>query len=68
MPRQKKTGIDPKKAQKLLRLSTELSDVVEDILEDQGAYKPEFVEGLNISIRQAQAGKLFKIKSLDDLR
>ena len=52
---------------RLFRLSAELADVTEDILEQQGAYSEEFLSGLSRSLQEAREGNLRTVNSLADL-
>ena len=52
---------------KLYRLSLEMADLVEEILESRGEYNKEFLEGLERSFTDAKAGRVKKINSLVDL-
>lgn len=57
----------PTKIKRLYKLSTELSELSEDILEDLGYFNDEFVEGVNHSLKEAKRGKLTKIESILEL-
>jgi len=57
-----------KEAYKIFKISAELADTMEDVLEDHAQYNPEFITGLKLSLKQARSGKLKKIKSLKGLR
>ncbi len=61
-------NIGSAKIKKIFDLSIALAEVTENILEDQGAYRGEFLAGLKKSLRESRVGKLTKITSLDDLR
>ncbi|MEX0617198.1 MAG: hypothetical protein WD231_05360 [Candidatus Woykebacteria bacterium] len=61
------TTVSTKEIKKIHKLSSELSDLTENILESQGAYREEFLNGLKKSIEEERVGKVKKIKSLADL-
>lgn len=65
-PKQKSNTITafPEELTKLYKLSTEMADLTETLLEDKGAYNKEFVRGLKVSIASK---KVKKIDSLSDL-
>ena len=56
-----------KEIRKLYRLSLEMADLAEDILESRGEYSKEFLEGLHRSLADENTGKTRKINSLADL-
>ena len=58
----------PKEAYRLFRISADLADMLEDILESRGNYSPEFLKGLKLSLKQAKIGKSQKVNSLSALR
>lgn len=58
----------PKEAYRLFKVTTDLADTLEDIMEVHGSYSPEFLKGLKVSIKQAQTGKLKSLKTLKDLK
>ncbi|OGE81030.1 MAG: hypothetical protein A3H72_03705 [Candidatus Doudnabacteria bacterium RIFCSPLOWO2_02_FULL_48_8] len=57
----------PKEAYRLFRISNDLSDAVEDILESHGSYGEEFLKGLRVSFKQTRLGKFRKINSLMEI-
>jgi len=61
------TTISIKEIKKIHDLSAQLSEFTEDLLESQGAYSDEFIQGLERSLEEARAGKTKRIKSLSDL-
>ncbi len=52
----------------MFRISADLADMLEDILESRGNYSPEFLKGLKLSLKQAKIGKSQKVNSLSALR
>lgn len=62
------SDISSNELQRLFRLSLEIADIAEDILESRGAYSKEFLSGLKKSLKDAREGKVKKIKSLSELR
>ena len=58
----------PKEAYRLFVKVTDLADALEEIMENHAAYSPEFLTGLNLSLKQAKQGKLNKINSLGELK
>lgn len=67
MPKVKTLQLQPKEAYKIFRMSVDLADAMEEILENSGRYSAEFAKGLNVSFKQAGSGKLKRIASLKDL-
>lgn len=61
------TSLPPTKIKRLYKLSTELSELSEDLLEDLGYFSDEFVRGIQRSLKEARQGKLTKIESLLEL-
>lgn len=59
---------DTKEAQQLIRMSIELANTLDDILEKHTSYSKKFLRGLEISLTQAKAAKLKKITSLGALK
>jgi hypothetical protein len=53
--------------EEILRKTAKMMDLAEDIMEELGGYRKEFLRGLETSIREVKAGKTKKIKSLADL-
>lgn len=62
-----KMNIGRAKIKKIFDLSTELAEVTEDILEERGKYRAEFLAGLKKSLREARTGKLREITSLEEV-
>lgn len=60
--------LKPQDAYRLFKVSTELADTLENILETHGAYSSEFVRGLTLSFKQADSGKLKKVRSIKGVR
>lgn len=60
--------ISPRELRRLFKLSLEIADIAEDILELQGAYKKEFLHGLEKSLKEVKKGKVRKIESLFELQ
>ena len=52
---------------RLLAISWQLSDMLEDALEEHRGYTKEFLQGLEKSLKNARAGKVVRINSLRDL-
>ncbi len=52
---------------KLFEMSNQLADTAENILEAQGDYSPEFLEGLKTSLQEAKDGNLKKVSLLKGL-
>ena len=70
MPKVKESNkitLNPQQAKDLFTLSNKISDMTEEILEDQAIYSQEFLRGLKSSLKDAKEGKLTKIESLTDL-
>lgn len=63
-----KVNIGRARIKKIFDLSVALAEVTEDILEEGGNYGDEFLAGLKKSLREARAGKLTRITSLQALR
>lgn len=57
-----------KKIRRLFDVGSEITELTEEVLEELGEYKQEFLLGLEKSVREAKNGKLKKIKFLKDLR
>ena len=49
--------------QKISRIADEL----EDLIEDKGNYRPDFLKSLQTSIKQAKSGRVKKLRSLREL-
>lgn len=62
-----KISLSPREVEKLFRLTYQIVDFSEDVLEKQQLYKKEFLRGLKRSVSDAKIGKLTKIESLIDL-
>ncbi|MBI2052396.1 MAG: hypothetical protein HYT38_01815 [Candidatus Sungbacteria bacterium] len=65
-----KTAITPlgvSKIRRLFSVGSEITELAEEVLEELGEYKQEFLLGLEKSVKEAKSGKLKKIKSLKDL-
>lgn len=60
--------LKPQDAYRLFKVSTELADTLENILETHGAYSNEFVQGLALSFKQVDNGKLKKVRSIKGVR
>jgi hypothetical protein len=52
---------------KLYKLSLDMADLAEDILESRGEYSDEFLSSLKKSLADEKTGKVRKINSLSDL-
>jgi hypothetical protein len=61
-------NLKPQELNRLFQISSELSDFIEDILEEQGQYSDDFIASLERSIKQAQQGRVRVLNSLRDLR
>jgi len=57
----------PEEAYRLFRITTDLADTLEDLLEAQGAYSKEFQKGLRVASQQAQKKQVRKIHSISEL-
>ncbi len=57
----------PKEAYRLFRISNDLADTLEDILESHGSFSQEFLKGLELSFKQARSSKLKKTNSLKEI-
>lgn len=55
------------KIRRLYQLTSELEDLLEEILESEKFYKKKFLKGLYRSLKEAKQGKLKEIKSLREL-
>lgn len=63
-----KVILKPQELRRFFTITSELSDLAEDILERRGGYSEEFLSGLHKSLKEARAGKLREITSLAELR
>ncbi|MBI3588958.1 MAG: hypothetical protein HY093_00890 [Candidatus Liptonbacteria bacterium] len=61
-----KLGVN--EVRKLFLVSSNLTDLLEDILESKGEYSTEFLSGLKKSLNEFKSGKVFRINSLSNLR
>lgn len=59
--------LKPSEMKGIFRASERLLDLMEDMLERSGAYQPEFLKGLQTSLKQAKSKKLLTISSLKSL-
>lgn len=57
-----------KELHRIFRASSHLADLVEDVLERNSDFAPDFLSGLRRSVREAASGKTKRIESLKDLR
>lgn len=60
-------ALKTQEVERLFTMSSELAEFTEDILAAHGAYRKEFITGLQTSLHQARSGKLIKANSLADL-
>jgi len=51
----------------IFRASESLTEAVEDVLERQALYSPDFLRGLNVSLKEVKQGNMQKIVSFADL-
>ncbi len=56
------------KIRRLFDVGSEVAELAEEVLEELGEYKQEFLLGLEQSVKEAKSGKFKKIKFLKDLR
>ncbi len=56
------------KIRRLFSVGSEITELAEEVLEELGEYKQEFILGLEKSVKEAKDGKIKEIKSLKDLR
>ncbi|MFH1145775.1 MAG: hypothetical protein V1707_02320 [bacterium] len=66
--RQVLTGLKSQELRRLFGLTSELNDLLEDVLEEKGMYRKEFLQGLWRSAREAKIGKVTKVRRIADLR
>ena len=59
--------LPPSQIRKLFDLSNYLSDLTEELLEENTHYSQEFIKGLKKSEKDLRKGKIRKVKSLHDL-
>lgn len=62
------TPLGVSKIRRLFSVGSEITELAEEVLEELGEYKQEFLLGLENSVREAKSGKLKKLKSLKGLR
>ncbi|MEK7564729.1 MAG: hypothetical protein AAB394_02070 [Patescibacteria group bacterium] len=62
------TPLGISKIRRLFSVGSEITELAEEVLEELGEYKQEFMLGLEKSVKEFKSGKLKKIKSLKDLR
>ena len=60
--------LDVSKIRRLFDVGSEVTELAEEFLEELGEYNPEFLLGLEKSVRESKSGKLKKIKLLKDLK
>jgi hypothetical protein len=53
---------------RLFAISSEISDLIENLFEQRAEYGEEFLRGLRKSLQEARQGKLYPVNSLRDLR
>ncbi|MDP3764692.1 MAG: hypothetical protein Q8Q95_03680 [bacterium] len=62
------TPLGISKIRRLFNVGSEVAELAEEVLEELGEYKQEFLLGLEQSVKEAKNGKLKKIKSLKNLK
>ncbi|TSC74830.1 MAG: hypothetical protein G01um101430_749 [Parcubacteria group bacterium Gr01-1014_30] len=58
----------PQEVRKIFDLSLHLSDITEDLLEENAYYSEDFLRGLKQAEKDLKEGRVKKLKSLRELR
>lgn len=66
---QKTQGVtlDLEKVREIFAMSSRIADDAESVLEDNMAFSPKFLQGLNASLEDSRKGEIKKIGSLREI-
>jgi hypothetical protein len=60
-------SVNISKIREIHKISSNLADLTEDILEERASFNPNFIKGLNVALKEVKTGKAKKAGSLMEL-